>query len=147
MTNLPATSKQEPRWKAPLRELIAVRVNRGLNPAVLASGITKDPKKRKLWRNRIRQLVREDALTNKAVLEHAHVDAITGLGPATRSLVTRAVKTGRASETKLLWEATGFHNSHIRHEHGGEVTIKLDIPRPTRVLPEGEVLEGEATEV
>jgi hypothetical protein len=54
---------------------------------------------------------------------------MVGLVPATHALAGRAAR-GRPDAIKVLFEASGFHNPRVRHEHSGEIKIKLDMPRP-----------------
>ena len=60
---------------------------------------------------------------------HAKVEMLLALVPATRALGQRAAR-GRPDAAKLLFEATGFHNPRVKHDHSGEIKIKLEIPRP-----------------
>jgi hypothetical protein len=52
--------------------------------------------------------------------------------PEVVAAVGRRGKTGRMDAARWLGEVTGFHNPRVRHEHSGEITIKMDMPRPVR---------------
>jgi len=67
----------------------------------------------------------------------AHGMLKEGLLPAVAGLNRRAAR-GRVDAVKLLFESSKFHSPKMQHEHSGEVHIKLDLPRPTPVLNEGE---------
>lgn len=69
--------------------------------------------------------------------------------PATSErLALRASRLGKAQDVKLLFEASGFHNPRVQHEHSGDVNIRLVIPRPE--LPESadqpETIDAEVVE-
>lgn len=67
-----------------------------------------------------------------------------GLIPITDALIRRAAK-GRPDAIKLAYEASGFHNPRVKHDHSGEINIKLDMPRPKQV-ESGEVVDAEVVE-
>lgn len=59
--------------------------------------------------------------------------------------VSRRAKTGRAQEAKLVFEASGFHNPKVNHDHSGEISVKLDMPRPALVetTDQGDIVDAE----
>lgn len=70
---------------------------------------------------------------------------VEGLEGAAEALVRRAHR-GRPDAIKLLFEATGFHNPRVQHEHSGEIEIKMTaIPRPPAVDEDG-VVDAEVVE-
>ena len=54
---------------------------------------------------------------------------LVDLAPAVAAVGKRA-RRGRTDAAKIIMEATGFHNPKVKHEHSGEISVKLDIPRP-----------------
>lgn len=61
---------------------------------------------------------------------------IMGLGPAVRAL-NRKAAAGRVDAIKVLFEASGFYNPRIQHDHSGEIEITIrNAPRPERVKEE-----------
>lgn len=57
---------------------------------------------------------------------------VSSIPEAAEGLADRAAG-GRPDAAKLLFEATGFHNSRVDHNHTGEVKLTLDMPRPPAV--------------
>lgn len=68
--------------------------------------------------------------------ESAMGELLSGLEGAAEALVRRAHR-GRPDAIKLLFEATGFHNPRIKHEHSGDIKLTLDLPRPGVASPPG----------
>lgn len=59
--------------------------------------------------------------------------------------VGRRGRRGRIDAAKLIYETTGFHNPKVKHEHSGDINIKIDMPRPKFHDAEGSVVsEDEA---
>lgn len=59
--------------------------------------------------------------------------SIMGLGPAVKAL-NRKAAAGRVDAIKVLFEASGFYNPRIQHDHSGEIEITIkNAPRPERV--------------
>lgn len=88
-------------------------------------------------RKRIRGLVRRMVALDEELQERFHIQAHgtlqEGIIPATEALARRAAR-GRPDAIKLLYEASGFHNPKIQHEHSGEVKVSLSMmPRPEHV--------------
>jgi hypothetical protein len=61
---------------------------------------------------------------------------LMGAVPGAAAGVGRMSKRGRTDAAKLIFEATGFHNPRVKHEHSGDVSITLNIPRPQPVVNE-----------
>lgn len=84
---------------------------------------------------------------SRRLMEKFRLSMLVGLGPAVDGLNRRAGK-GNVQAIKLLFEASGLHNPKVQHEHSGEVTVKLDIPRPQFVdatsVPDAQVVEPPA---
>lgn len=120
----------------------------GMRPAQIAKRIhPEDKEARKDLRRRIWKLVREDAEFQARVASRARGEMVLDLIPATRRLGKRAKRLGKAQETKLLYEASGFHNPRVKHEHSGDISIKLEIPRPEKVSHvDDDVVDAEVVE-
>lgn len=103
-----------------------------MQPREIAAKLAgQDMAKRKRLRSRIRHMIRNDPKFAVAVGVEARAQMLTDLGPATTALGKRA-KRGRPDAIKLLYEASGFHNPKVQHEHSGDIKITLDIPRPPK---------------
>lgn len=74
-------------------------------------------------------MVRHDPRLVQEVASMAQGEMTVALGPAVVALGSRARK-GRPDAIKLLFEATGFHNPRVKHEHSGDIKISLSMPRP-----------------
>lgn len=148
MANLPATIPQKTAFQVSddHLELIADYLHAGIKPSEIARRLAPDdPQKRAMWRRRIWSIVYHDNRIPVALAGRAKVEMMLGLGPASRALVRRA-SAGRPDAIKLLFEASGFHNPRVRHEHSGEVTIKVDMPRPKFTDEQEAVTDAEVVE-
>jgi hypothetical protein len=67
---------------------------------------------------------------------------LTAAPDAMNGLIRRA-RAGRPDAVKLLFEVTGIHNPKMQHEHSGDISIRLELPRPTPP----KAIDSEATEV
>lgn len=135
MANLPA--KTEKKSLTPeeerFREAAADLVIQGRSPSEIAKKLhPDDPAARKTLRSKLWRLVRNDADFHRRIGERAHAKLVLGLGPTVEGIVRRAEK-GNPQAAKLVLEASGFHNPKMQHEHSGEVSIKLDLPRPPAI--------------
>lgn len=74
-------------------------------------------------------MVRNDPLMQKAIVERAQAQSLAAMPAAMNAAGKRAAR-GRMDAVKFLGEASGIHNPRVKHEHSGEVKIKLDMPRP-----------------
>lgn len=66
------------------------------------------------------------------------------------ALVARG-KRGRTDAIKLGLEMTDIHNPKVKHQHSGDISINLNMPRPGRVenqtaLEDGNVVDAEVVE-
>jgi hypothetical protein len=121
---------------------LAEAFDRGETPAEIAKRLfPRDTTKRKAMRRKIYHLSANSPGLHSAVIERARANMIAALPAASRGLGRRAAR--RTDAAKLLFEATGLHNPKIKHEHSGEIVVKMDIPRPSfDVAPtEAEVVE------
>lgn len=115
---------------------------RGMEPPKIARILcpgtgAKEKKERKALRKRLWKMVRQDPRIQHAIGERIQGHMLIGLGPAAEALMRRAAK-GRPDAIKLLFEATGFHNPRVKHEHTGDIKVTLDMPRPARLPSSGE---------
>jgi hypothetical protein len=128
------------------REAIAEALSRGLTPPEIALKLEpNDPKARKYLRRRIWRMGATDERLAEALVTRARVKMLFALGVATDGL-TRRAKNGNIQAVKLLYEASGLHNPKVQHQHSGEITITLDMPRPS-FGSEGEITDAEVVEV
>ena len=84
---------------------------------------------RQRLRRQLYKALASDELVAKAIGERARVELLAGLIAGSRALARRAAR-GNVQAIKLINETTGLHNPRVQHEHSGEITIKLDLPRP-----------------
>lgn len=100
-----------------------------------------DKIKRRRFRERVFKYTAEDPTLQLALTTASKAEMWLALPAVTHALIRRAVR-GRPDAIKLLFEASGFHNPRVKHEHSGDINIKLSIPRPTPVdIPEADVVE------
>jgi hypothetical protein len=76
-------------------------------------------------------MVRSDAIFQARIAEQAKAEMHMGLVGAGRGLAKRAGR--RTDAARLLLEVTGLHVPHQKVEHSGDITIKMDLPRPRSV--------------
>jgi hypothetical protein len=96
--------------------------------------------------SRVYELAAWDQDFQSALVTRSKAILTLSLPAVTERLVTRARRLGKPQEVKLVFEASGFHNPRVQHDHSGSVEIKLTIPRPE--LPEkAKVVDAEAVEV
>lgn len=68
----------------------------------------------------------------QAIFDVANGNMILALPGVTDAALTRAALYGKPDSVKLVWEATGFHNPKVSHEHSGDIQLHINIPRPER---------------
>jgi hypothetical protein len=150
MAGLPIATPQSSLPLTETEEALAECFAQGMKPPKIARLLAPDdPKKRKALRKRLWKMVRSDPRIHNAIAERAHGEMAIGLGPAAQALARRAAK-GRPDAIKLLFEATGFYNPKVSHEHSGDIKVTLDMPRPERVPNEAdqepEVVDAEVVD-
>jgi hypothetical protein len=74
-------------------------------------------------------MVINDPRIAQGVGNYARAEMLMSLGEVSVALGRKA-RAGRVDAIKLLFEASGLHNPRVQHEHSGEVTIKVEMPRP-----------------
>ena len=60
----------------------------------------------------------------------AFAGGLMGELPAMGAALSRRAKRGRVDAIKLALEVTGVHNPRVKHEHSGDISISLNMPRP-----------------
>jgi len=137
MPNLPAAtngsselSKKDQRFI----EIVVDALAAGLTPADIARRATEDRKQRKHLRKKIWRWLEGNPHLQQAIAVRAQAQMASDLVPAGQALGKRA-KRGRPDAIKLLYEASGFHNPRVKHEHSGDIKISLEMPRPKQVGP------------
>lgn len=148
MASSPSTELAEvPRKEEVLQDVVATLIHNGRKPGDIAKAVhPDDDRKRKQLRHKIRRWTYESEDFHRRVAVRTHGTMVMGLGPAAQALVRRAGR-GNPTAIRLLFEASGFHNPKMQHEHSGEVTIKLEMPRPPVVADEaGQVTDAEVVE-
>jgi len=145
---MPRTKSSLETYQDAFRLRLAEYIFKGIRPAKIARRLSSDPvKQRRLYR-RIRRMVRNDPELRSAVLARTQEEFLFNIGPITERLNQRARALGKPDSVKLVYEASGFHNPRVKHEHGGQVEIKLTIPRPEipKAVGNAEVVEAEAVD-
>lgn len=141
--HLPAKQSSE---SDQVHEAIIACLAKKMTPAQIAKHMyPEDKKARKAMRARIWRMVRSDVNFHTKVAQQAKAQMVVDLLPATEALGKRA-KRGRPDAIKLLMEASGFHNPRVKHEHSGDIKVTLDMPRPTRVETEDDVIDADVVE-
>jgi hypothetical protein len=141
---LPASRKLEERELTKFEDKVAWMLIEGHDVAGIARKMAPDDKKKqKALRQRIRRLA-QDAVFEKEYGQRARVSTVLAVGPTIHAVAKKA-KAGRVDAAKLIFEASGFHNPRVQHEHGGE--IKITIRNAARPEPVVEEYIGTAEEV
>jgi hypothetical protein len=122
---------------------LADRIGNGEHPRDIARRLhPHDQRQRRLTYKRLRYLALRDARVAAYIADDARLELLVGLKPAVRGLAGRAAR-GRPDAARVILEASGFHNPRVKHEHSGEIKIKLDIPRPTI---DGDVVDADVVD-
>jgi hypothetical protein len=150
MAGLPIASPKSSDKLTPFEEAVSRCFALGMKPPKIAKLLAPDdPHKRKELRRTLWKMIRTDHRIHAAIAEQAHASMAMDLGPAAQALGRRAKK-GRPDAIKLLFEATGFHNPRVKHEHSGDIKVTLDMPRPKRAPNEAdqddEVVDAEVVD-
>lgn len=91
-------------------------------------------------------MVKGDERLAMMIVADAKGEMMMGLIPATEALTRRAAK-GRPDAIKLLYEASGFHNPRVKHEHSGDIKITLEsVPRPTFQSDDDDVVDADVVD-
>lgn len=110
--------------------------------SVLATGVDyltlakrlggKDEAARKRWRMRIKRAMKNPH-SQMILSDAAQAEMWLNLLPITDAVIQRA-RRGRPDAIRMVWQATGFYNEKVQHEHSGDVAITLKIARPEPVV-------------
>jgi hypothetical protein len=129
------------------QEVITDLLAEGRKPGEIARALAKgDPKEAKKWRRRIRNWAYGNEAFQAALAAKAQGEMRLAVPVVTQALVGRG-KRGRVDAIKLLYEASGFHNPRVQHDHSGDIRVVLDIPRPALPSGPGKDQEGQPDEV
>jgi hypothetical protein len=91
-----------------------------------------DARKRRIVSAQIHNMIHLDVQTQDIMGSMSKGSMIADTYEAALALGRRAKK-GNIPAIKLLFEATGFYNPRIEHEHSGEININFKgLPRPDR---------------
>lgn len=131
------SSADKPRDK--FAEAVAEGLAKGMTGPQIAKKLAKgDDKLAKKYRRRIRNMAyREQGRLKEAVAARAAGDLLMGV-PGTVNAVVRRAQRGRMDAAKTVLEATGVHNPRVKHEHSGDITVKVDVPRPSFKDPDAD---------
>jgi hypothetical protein len=116
---------------------------------VYPPGAFKNPKttarRRRLLRRRILNMIATSEEIQGYIANQSKAIMMAALPAVSQRLADRAIRRGEPQAVKLLFEATGFYNPRVKHEHSGDIEIKLTMPRPEPAgLPSGpKTVEGE----
>ena len=116
-----------------LHSFILEEAAHGRRPMAMAQKLARgNTKRRKLWLARIWRALESDRLLHDRIARRAQAELALAL-PAAAAGLARRSSGGRPDAVKLVFEASGFYNPKVNHNHSGEVTIRLEgIPRPPR---------------
>lgn len=147
MASLPARQDKSSPKLNNFEEQVTALFYRGWSPSQVARHIyPDDPRLRKNLRKKLWRMIESDPRIHNRIAQRAQAELAMGLGPATKRLTKRAARLGKPAEVKLVYEASGFHNPRVQHEHSGDIKISLDMPRPARVVDEDDVIDAEVVD-
>lgn len=124
------------------RERYLSLLRKGMSPEQIACKLdaSKGRRYRKV-KGEVLRTVASDLEFQTEMAEQAQGMMIMGVPPVAEAVVRRG-KRGRVDAAKLIFEASGFHNPKVKHEHSGDISINLNMPRPAAV--ENETVEQAA---
>lgn len=133
-------------FKSTRADKVRELARKGWRPHEIAKKLAPhDFRKQRSIRHQVYRVLQDDPQyqTDQAVFAHAVM--VGGLETAAEALVRRAGR-GRPDAIKLLFEASGFHNPRVKHEHSGEVAVKVTFTRPAlphleEHVPDADVIE------
>lgn len=80
----------------------------------------------------VHRVVAEDPEFQAMMAAQAQGAMVMSVPPVAGAVIKRAMR-GRTDAAKLIFEATRFHNPRVKHEHSGDISISLNMPRPPAV--------------
>lgn len=89
-------------------------------------------KKYRKVKGEIQRVVAEDPEYQSMRSAQAQGAMVHAVPPVAEAVIKRAMR-GRTDAAKLIFEASGFHNPKVKHEHSGDISISLNMPRPPAV--------------
>lgn len=104
-----------------------------------------DRGKRDYLYRKLRRIALNNPLVAQGIAEEARLHLMVGLPKASEALAARAGR-GRPDAIKLMYEASGFHNPRVQHEHSGEIKVKLEMPRPKFDADAGHVVDADVVD-
>jgi hypothetical protein len=130
--NLEKFQSSNPEGKPKAKHLAVAQCLRlGMSVGKMAKYMSDDPVEQKAWRQRIRNMIRNESATMAAAVNQVANEQMMMDLPAAVSALGRRAKKGRPDAIKLLFEASGFHNPKVKHEHSGDINVNLNVPRPS----------------
>lgn len=146
MANLPAKLTDS---SVPDRyvETLVRQMAAGIHPREIARKMYPNPAdKAKRWSlyAKLKRLALDDHRVANGIAQDARLELMVGLTPTVAAMAQRGAR-GRVDAGKLIMEASGFHNPKVKHEHSGEIKVKLEMPRPdfNHEVPDADVVEEE----
>lgn len=130
---LPSLKQSSELSPADLRAIrIATVLASGVDPLKLARRLAgKDEVAGRKWRMRIKRAANNPHA--QAILANsAQAEMWLNLLPITDAVIQRA-RRGRPDAIRMVWQATGFYNEKVSHEHSGDIAVTVKIARPDRV--------------
>ena len=115
-------------------DALVSQIHAGVHPLTLAKKLhphDRIARRRTYWR--LAKAAVGDPRVAERLNARLQLDMMVGLGPTLKNLIHQASTRRDPANIKLLLEATGFHNTKVQHQHSGEITVKIDVPRPTFV--------------
>jgi hypothetical protein len=130
VASLPEVPNKSSNGLTKIQERVSDALAEGHSIGRVARAIAKgDEKKAKLWRRRIRNWTYNDPAFQAAYAAKAKAELQMGIGQTVQAVLKRSSR-GRIDAAKLVFEAAGFHNPRVKHEHSGDIKVSLDMPRP-----------------
>lgn len=128
--------------------LVLPFIEEGVKPGEIAEKLYPGPEhkaQRSALSKRIWRALAQDKLLQAKIADYARATLMAGLPATARGVIARAEE-GKLDGVKLAWEATGFHSSKVQHEHSGDISVTLNIPRPTGRQAAEPALEGKVVD-
>lgn len=148
MANLPARQPKSS-LKTTRADKIRKYLYKGYSPVEAAKKVVPKPgRKQRVALAQAYRILATDQALQQAIAEEGK-GVLIGAVPNTSRAVTKRASRGRVDAAKLVFEASGFHNPRVQHEHSGDIKVTIDIPRPERVdeRPGNSSAEGPAEEI
>jgi hypothetical protein len=115
---------------SPRTKKIRKLIDKGYTAAAIGKKLyPNDERKAKLASRQAYRILATDAEIQKALAEEGKGVLIEATPATARAVVKRSLR-GRTDAAKLVFEASGFHNPRVQHEHSGDIKVTLAIPRP-----------------